>query len=201
MLFDNMIFICILWWCMRVLGIDGGMTRLGLGVVDYDDTEYGLVTHGLIYNPRDPEMAFNDHLNAGILRISNDFPRFLDLTRPDVIWAETIPAGRLGSNDSLVIAAVTTCKVIAFQFGIEWHDIAASTVKKDLTGDGRATKVLVRDTVFGMFPVVQERHATLKKEQKDHGEKSVGLPQDVFDGIAIAVVGAKKNEKKEVQVL
>lgn len=185
---------------MRVLGIDGGFTRLGLGVVDYNDPELGLITHGLIYNPRDPQMSFNEHLNAGILRITNDFPRFLDLTRPDIIYGETIPVGRLGSNDSLVIAAVTTCKVIAFQFGIEWHDIAASTVKKDFTGDGRATKTLVRDIVFDIFPVVQERHAALKQEQKDHGEKPDGLPKDVFDALAIAVVGAKKNgQKKEVQ--
>lgn len=190
---------CILILCMRYLGIDGGFTRLGLGVVDLDGTKISLVTHGLIYNPRESQMAFNDHLNAGILRITTDFPRFLDLTRPDVIYGETIPAGRLGSNDSLVIAAVTTCKVIAFQFGIEWHDIAASTVKKELTGDGRATKTVVRDTVFGLFPVVEERHALLKQEQKDHGEKPTGLPQDVFDGIAIATVGAKRNaEEKEV---
>src|SRR6476469_2310100 len=106
---------------MNVLGIDGGFTRLGLGVVKIDGTKLPLVTHGMIYNPRDPEMSFNDHLNAGILRITMDFPRFLDLTRPSIIYGETIPAGRLGANDSLVIAAVTTCKVIAHQFGIEWH--------------------------------------------------------------------------------
>jgi Holliday junction resolvasome RuvABC endonuclease subunit len=193
---------CILLLCMRTLGIDGGFTRLGLGVVDSDGTDITLVTHGLIFNPRADGSLFNDHLNAGISRITNDFPRFLDLTRPDVIYGETIPAGRLGANDSLVIAAVTTCKVIAFQFGIAWHDIAASTVKKELTGDGRATKTVVRDAIFDLFPVVQERHALLKQEQKDDGEKPTGLPQDVIDGLAIAVVGAKKNAKaKEVQEL
>jgi len=178
---------------MNVLGIDGGMTRLGLGALNVQGANFTLITHGLIYHPRDPEMTFNEHLNTGISRIVNDFPRFLDLVRPDIIYAETIPAGRLGSNDSLVIAAVTTCKVIAAQFGIEWRDIAASTVKKQFTGDGRATKTVVRNTVLGLYPLVAERHALLKAEQKEHGEKPTGLPQDVFDALAIATVGANKH--------
>lgn len=183
------------------------MTRLGLGAVKAD-SNLTLITHGLIYHPRDPAVSFNDYLNAGILQITNEFPRFLDLVRPDVIYGETIPAGRLGANDSLVIAAVTTCKVIAFQFGIEWHDIAASTVKKQLTDDGRATKTLVRNTVIDLYPKVGARHAAIKLEQKENGEKRTGLPQDVFDAIAIAVVGARKHvnnkdeaEEKEMQAV
>lgn len=177
---------------MNVLGIDGGMTRLGLGAITYTDEEPGLITHGLIYHPRNDEMTFNDHLNSGIEQIVTSFPKALDLISPDIIIGETIPAGRLGSNDSLVIAAITTCKVIAFQFGIPWHDMAASTVKKGIAGDGRATKVQVRNAVIDVFPTVGITHQTLKKEQKENGEKPDGLPFDVFDALAIAVVGARK---------
>lgn len=182
---------------MNVLGIDGGMTRLGLGAITYGPEEITLITHGLIYHPRDTEMSFNDHLNSGIAQIVIQFPRALDLVQPDIIVAETIPAGRLGSNDSLVIAAVTTCKVIANQFGIEWHDVAANTVKKQIAGDGRATKVQVRNAVFDLLPKVEETHIKLKKEQKENGDKPTGLPQDVFDALAIAVVGARIYAKAE----
>jgi len=176
---------------MNVLGIDGGMTRLGLGAIEHYPEHMALITHGLIFHPRDTEMGFNDHLNSGIAQIVTQFPRALDLIQPDMIVAETIPAGRLGSNDSLVIAAVTSCKVIAYQFGIEWHDVAANTVKKQIAGDGRATKIQVRNAVFELFPKVEHTHKQTKLEQKELGEKPTGLPQDVFDALAIAVVGAR----------
>ena len=183
---------------MRVLGIDGGMTRLGIGAVRQEGDSFRLITHGLIHHPRDPERTFNEHLNLGIAQIVNDLPRLLDLVNPEIIVSEFIPAGKLGANDSLVIAAVTTCKVIAFQFGIPWHDVAASTVKKELTGDGRATKVTVRNAVFDIFPLVEIRHQQMKAEQKQGGEKAVGLPQDVFDALGIAVVGANLYGNKDV---
>jgi Holliday junction resolvasome RuvABC endonuclease subunit len=175
---------------MRILGIDGGMTRLGIGAVEIVDGKLSLITHGVIRNPRDPERTFNHHLNTGIAQIANDFPRVLDLARPDLILSEYIPAGKLGSNDALVIAAVTTCKVIAHQWGIEWRDIAANSAKKQLTGDHKATKTLVRNTVFELFPLVEARHMAVKAEQKERGEKADGIPQDTFDAIGIAVVGA-----------
>lgn len=184
---------------MNILGVDGGMTRLGLGAVKIDGEDIHFVTHGLIYNPRDPEERFNDHLNRGIEGIVTGFPRLLDIVRPNLIVSELIPAGKLGANDSLVIAAVTTCKVIAIQFGISWMDIAASTVKKQLTGNGRATKTMIRNTIFDLFPIVEERHLELKKVQKRQGEKVVGLPFDVTDAIGVAVVGARKYAEEEVQ--
>ncbi len=175
---------------MRVLGIDGGMTRLGIGAVELKGDELRLITYGLIQNPRGADEKFNAHLNAGIKQIVDDFPKLLDMITPSIIVSETIPAGKLGANDSLVIAAVTTCKVVAHQFGIKWYDIAAVTAKKQLTGDYRASKATVRNTVLDIFPSINVRHKQQKTEQKNHGEKMIGLPQDCFDAIGIAVVGA-----------
>lgn len=189
---------------MNVVGIDGGMVRLGLGAVKINNQEIDLITYGLITNPRGEE-TYNDFLTNGITQITNDFPRFLDLVRPEVIISETIPAGKLGSSDSQVIAAVTTCHVLAIQFGIPWINVGANTVKKNLTGDYRASKTLVRNTILDMFPSVAERHAQEKLAQKEAGEKKrPGLPQDVFDAIAVAVVGANivnGEQAKEVHQL
>lgn len=191
---------------MIVVGIDGGMVRLGLAAVSIQNGEIDLLTYGLIANPRGEE-SFNEFLTDGITQITNDFPRFIDLTRPNLIVSETIPAGKLGSSDSQVIAAVTTCHVLAIQFGIPWRNVAANTVKKEFTGDYRATKTLVRNTVLDMFPTIATRHAEEKRTQKEAGEKKrPGLPQDAFDAIAIAVVGARivngeNQQAKEVQEL
>jgi Holliday junction resolvasome RuvABC endonuclease subunit len=185
---------------MKILGIDPGMTRLGFGVVQIsnknvlDTLDGGIqfVTHGMVQHPRDANLKFNQHLNKGIEQICVDFPRFLDLVKPNMIVAETVPTGRLGSNTELIIAAITTCKVIAYQFGIQWNDMAANTIKKQVTDDGKANKTKIRNAVLDLFPIVAARHATLKAESKERGEKPLqGLPQDVFDAIATAYAGAR----------
>jgi len=177
---------------MRVLGIDPGMTRLGIGVVEDSGNDIEFVTHGMISHPRDPQLKFNEHLNKGIHQIALDLPRLLDLVKPQFVCGETVPAGRLGMNSELVVAAITTCKIITFQFGIPWYDLAANTVKKTVTGDGKATKAKVKNAVIDRYPIVGERHKQLKKEQKQMNEKATGLPQDVFDAIAIAITGTQK---------
>lgn len=175
---------------MRILGIDPGFQRLGYGAVSVKDDEIFLIAHGLIHNPRDTTTSFNDHLNAGILQITQDLPRLLDIVKPDVVCSEIVPPGRLSANSELVVAAVTTCKVIVFQFGIDWIDYGANTIKKTVTDDGKASKAKVKNTVIAQFPQIGERHKLLKQEQKAAGEKAVGLPQDVFDGTAVAMTGA-----------
>lgn len=184
---------------MRVVGIDPGFVRLGLGAVTVKESGTDLLTYGLITNVSDPSLKFNQNLNLGIKQITQDLPMFLDMTRPQLIVAEFVPVGKLGSNDALVIAAITACKVIAFQFGIEWTDIAASTVKTELTGDKDATKVKVRNAIFEMYPSIERKHLELKRDEKAAGEKPEGLPFDVFDAVGIATVGAKLRADKNVQ--
>lgn len=167
------------------------MTNLGLGAVNTDGTNLTFLSHGVLQHPRDPDVKFNAHLNAGIHQIVDVFPRLLTLWNPDVIFSEYIPVGKLGANQELVIAAVTVCKAVAYSAGVEWRDIAASTVKKQLTNDGRATKVKVRNAVFEIFPEVALRHAVLKAEQKAAGEKASGLPFDTTDALAMAIIGAR----------
>lgn len=186
---------------MKILGIDPGMQNLGLGLIQLDGDEVQLLNYGLIYHPRTAE-KFNDHLDAGINQLAVDFPKYLHLAQPAIIVSEYVPVGKLGSNDSLVTAAITTCKVIAFQFGIDWYSIAASTVKKGITGDHKASKAKVRNAIIEAFPELGESHAEEKKEQKQSGQKATGLPQDVFDAVAIACVGGAKwlDESRERQL-
>jgi Holliday junction resolvasome RuvABC endonuclease subunit len=181
---------------MIILGIDPGMIRLGLGVIENKEGQNGLVTYGVIYNPQDADTSWNDWINSGVYRIVTDFPRFLDVVRPNVIVSELVPPGRLGSNSDSVMAAITTCKVIAYQFGIPWNGIAASTVKKSITGNHKATKAQIRNQIMAEYEVMKSRHATLKKEQKASGEKMEGLPQDAFDGVAIALAFSREIYKQ-----
>lgn len=186
---------------MKIAGIDPGMARLGLGAVQVTGDEIELLTAGMIVHSRSLGSTFNQHLAEGIHQITDDLPRFIGMIEPDAIAMELVPVGRLGSNDALVIAAAVTCRVVAHQFGIPIIDVAASTVKKELTGDGAATKAKVRNVILDSFDNLAEKHAATKREQKASGEKPEGLAQDVFDSIAIAIVGAKIYADQKMQKL
>src|SRR6266542_4338454 len=120
---------------MIIVGIDPGLARLGLGALNITGDDISLFTYGMISHPQDPAVPWNEHLNAGIYQIATDMPRFFDATKPNLVVAELVPPGKLGMNTELVIAAITTVKIIAYQFGIPWQGMAANTIKKRTTGD------------------------------------------------------------------
>lgn len=180
---------------MVILGLDPGMTRLGYGAVERKDSLI-LNKFGMIHTPR-TDQKFNQFLNEGIEHITSEFPRVLMFTEPDIIYAELVPPGRLGSNSELVVAAITCCKVVAFQFGIPWIDIAESTWKSTFTGSKDSTKAKTRNAVFAKFPDMEAQHKALKKEQKEEGEKAEGFPPDITDAIGVAIAGTMINDSNE----
>jgi hypothetical protein len=99
------------------------------------------------------------------------------------------------------MAAITVCKVIAYQFGIPWTNIAASSWKTALTGEGKSTKIKVRNTLLAMpeFSKVKDRHDILKKEQKEKGEKVKGIPLDVTDALGITLGYIREKQKNELK--
>lgn len=161
--------------------------------------ELNLFKFGLIYTPR-TNQTYNEFLNEGIEHITTEFPRVLMLTTPDLIVSETVPVGKLGSNSELVVASITVCKVVAFQWGIEWQDMAANSWHKTVLGEGiKATKARVRNAVFAEFPLLAEQHKLLKKEQKEAGDKPEGFLPDVTDAIGIALAGIQIYGNKDLQ--
>jgi Holliday junction resolvasome RuvABC endonuclease subunit len=176
---------------ITILGIDPGMVRFGWGSVTLGLNTVELGLSGMIAHPRDTDAPFNQYLDEGIAQITDQFPVILSIVQPTFIVAETVPTGRLGSRSELVVAAITSAKVIAHQWGLPWHNMGANTVKKQITDDGNATKARIRNAVIELFPVLGEKHKAAKVEQKARGEKVDGIPQDVFDSIAVAMAGAK----------
>lgn len=177
---------------MRILGFDPGLVYMGFGVVDFDREEPISIAHlGYFHIPRH-EQTFNEYLNGAIAALAENFPRLLQNYEPNMVASEIVPVGKLGSNTELVVAGITTIKTICFQFGIEWKDIAANTVKKTMTGNGRATKAAVQSTLCSRYPSLGKKHLEIKEEQRAKGEKAQGLPPDVFDGLAVALATASQ---------
>lgn len=174
---------------MIILSIDPGNQKMGLCSINVSDSKMELKNTYFLANPKQ-DMPFNQYLNESIWKFCDRFPRILDEVRPDIVIAEIIPVGRLGSNSELNVAAITTCKVISWQWGIEWREIAANSVKKIITDDGRATKAMVKKKVIAEFPIIKIFSERYKEEQNKEGIKVSGYPQDVYDAAAIGWAGA-----------
>lgn len=177
---------------MRILGLDPGFERLGFAILDLHP--FQLANMGVIPNEKDPLLTFNENLNEGIRHIIDQFQRILMIYDPKEVAAEIVPVGKLGSRSETTVAAITVCKTIAFQYGIPWQDYGANTVKECVAHDGQATKAQVRNAILALFPNWNEPHQQEKTRQKKDGiKRPPGIPQDAFDGAAVAVTHAVKN--------
>lgn len=184
---------------VSILGVDPGAMNFGWASISLEANEISLGLCGLIQTPRSEYPGYNDYLDACVAQISEQFPVILSLVQPDLIYSEFVPPGRLGSRSELVTAASSVAKTIAFQWGVEWHGIAASSWKKIVLDDSTATKARIRNHMLDCFPSLAQRHKQQKEEQKAEGEKAVGIPQDVFDSLGVAIAGCKLYNDKSNQ--
>lgn len=120
---------------MRVLGVDPGLTRLGLGVVESDrPARPRLVAVGVIRTPAD------DSADVRLGAIAEAFDGWLDEHRPDVVAIERVFAR---SDVSTIIGTAQSSGLtmgLAARRGIPVAMHTPSEVKAAVTGHGRADK-------------------------------------------------------------
>ena len=122
---------------MRVLGIDPGLTRCGLGVVEGAPGRAVLVAVGVARTPADLE------LGARLVQLETEVERWLDLHRPDAVAVERVFAQhnvRTVMGTAQAGAVAITC---AARRGLPVALHTPSEVKAAVTGSGRADKAQV----------------------------------------------------------
>lgn len=102
--------------------------------------------------------------------------------RPDAIACETMPAVGFGNavQAELAKAAITTVIAMAMERDIPVYQLAAVTVKKQIGGNQRATKVQVRNGVIKLIPELEPRKFEWTESKKTMDEPdalAVGLTQ------------------------
>jgi crossover junction endodeoxyribonuclease RuvC len=123
---------------MRVLGVDPGLTRCGLGVVD---GSAGRQVRAVAYDvARTPA---TDDIAARLLALEQVFVRWIDDHKPDVVAVERVFAQHnvrtvMGTAQSAAVAI--TC---AARAGLPVALHTPSEVKAAVTGNGRADKAQV----------------------------------------------------------
>jgi len=122
---------------VRVLGVDPGLTRCGLGVVEGTPGRASLVAVGVVRTPS------TDSLGHRLVAIEREVEQWLDLHEPDAVAVERVFAQAnvrtvMGTAQSGAVAVLC-----AARRGLPVALHTPSEVKASVTGSGRADKAQV----------------------------------------------------------
>lgn len=153
---------------MTLLAIDPGAKRLGYSVFDKKHKE--LICSGILGLDRakDSDISYQDYKICLIEYYMRHIPLLIKKFNVDELIIEIVPVkGNFNDGSQLALAAVSATCVIAASYivpqKVDITQVAASTVKKRLTGNGRATKVMIRNKVLELYPYLLDRKEDFKK--------------------------------------
>jgi crossover junction endodeoxyribonuclease RuvC len=150
---------------MRVLGVDPGLTRCGVGVVDgVPGRPPTLVGVGVVRTPADLE------LSRRLLRIEQAVEEWVVTYRPDVIAVERVFAQHNVQTVMGTAQAAGVAMLVAARRGLPVVLHTPSEVKAAITGSGRAAK----DQVGAMVTRILRLESPPK-------------PADAADALALAI--------------
>ncbi|MDA2963255.1 MAG: crossover junction endodeoxyribonuclease RuvC [Actinomycetota bacterium] len=150
---------------MRVLGIDPGLTRCGIGVVEGAvGRALSMISVGVILTP--PDLA----LELRLLEIDRELNEWVAMWSPDVIAVERVFSQHnvrtvMGTGQVAGVALL-----IAAKSGIPVMMHTPSEVKAAVTGSGRANKAQVAAMVVKILNLTQ-----------------IPKPVDATDALALAI--------------
>ena len=150
---------------MRVLGVDPGLTRCGLGVVDsLPGRRVQLVAVGVARSAADDDVAIR------LSRIGAEVEIWLDTHRPDAVAVERVFAQH---NVRTVMGTAQVSGVVMAAAAARGIPVALHTpseVKASVTGNGRAPKAQVQQMVARIL-----------------GLAELPTPADAADALALAI--------------
>ena len=122
---------------MRVLGVDPGLTRCGLGVVDGSPGRAALVAVDVVRTPA------GDDLGPRLVALEAAFESWLDRLQPDAVAVERVFAQANVRTVMGTAQAGAVAIVCAARRGLPVALHTPSEVKAAVTGSGRADKAQV----------------------------------------------------------
>lgn len=157
----------------RIIGIDPGATRCGYSILDFRldgekflDPEY--VSSGIFGLRRnDFDETYSQYKIRLIKNTAEVFQDLLDEHQPDLVVFEFLPVTNVGaaSGQRLLAFVVATCAQLLTELnGIPWVEMSAVSIKKEITGSGKASKAQVKNALLKLLPELQERKKYLADE-------------------------------------
>lgn len=160
-----------------IIGIDPGTATTGFGVVDVTDGEPILVEYGCISTPKTLHMPdrllmlnqglsglFERHEGVGAVVIENLF-----------FGVNAKTAITVGQGRGVVMMTVA-------RYGLPCFEYQGLTIKKEITGSGKADKLMIQDAVAKILSV-----GKWEKPKE-------GFLDDAVDALAIAIFHHRKQK-------
>lgn len=161
---------------MRVLAFDSGAERLGWASVGKHESGRPYYHISGILRLKRGETKYQTYRMELTQELCNSVPALIDLTEPDAIATEIIPA--VGFNNAsqayLANVAITTVHAIAITRGLPIHQVGANTVKSSIAIGG-VTKPRVRNGVIELLPELAHRKSEWVKEFDEPDALAIGL--------------------------
>lgn len=150
---------------MRVMGVDPGLTRCGLSVIESGKGRQVVALDvDVVRTPADHPLAHR------LLAISNTVEHWLDTHRPDVIAIERVFSNQNANTAMGTAQAGGVVALAAARRDIDVHFHTPSEVKAAVTGNGRADKAQVTEMVTRILALQQKP-----------------TPADAADALALAI--------------
>ena len=150
---------------LRVLGVDPGLTRCGIGVIEgLPGSALKLISVGVIKTPSE------DPLERRLLQLERELTQWVEEHKPDCIAVERVFSQHnvrtvMGTGQAAGIALL-----VAARAGIPVVMHTPSEVKAAVTGSGRANKIQVAEMVKRLLSL-----------------KEIPKPVDSTDALALAI--------------
>ena len=150
---------------MRVLGVDPGLTRCGLGVVDGEPgRKLSPIAYGVVRTPADDDVAHR------LLALDIEIATWIATHRPDLVAVERVFSQHnvrtvMGTAQAAAIALTAAARA-----GVPVAVHTPSEVKAAVTGNGRADKPQVGAMVTKLL-----------------GLAAAPKPADTADALALAI--------------
>lgn len=149
---------------MRVLGVDPGLTRCGLGVVEGRPGRASLVAVGVVRTPSDAEPG------ERLVFLESELDRWMERFTPEVVAIERVFADVNVQSVMTTAHATAIALLTASKRGIPVAFHTPTEVKASVTGTGRAEKAQVGSMVARIL-----------------GLNETPRPADAADALALAI--------------
>jgi crossover junction endodeoxyribonuclease RuvC len=162
---------------MRVLGVDPGLTRCGLGVVDGSargGRDVACVAVDVVRTPADAPLA------QRLLRVGAEVERWIAVHRPDVVAVERVFSQHNVRTVMGTAQASGVVALLAARAGLPVAFHTPSEVKAAVTGQGRADKQQVTAMVTRLL-----------------GLAEAPRPADAADALALAICHVWRGSAQE----
>ena len=150
---------------MRVLGVDPGLTRCGVGVVDgAPGRSPSLVAVGVVRTPAESPVG------ARLLVLERELDAWLDRTQPDAVAVERVFSQHNVRTVMGTAQAAAVAMLVATRRGLPVALHTPSEVKAAISGNGRADKAQVAAMVTRVLRL-----------------EAAPRPADASDALALAI--------------